>query len=126
MISYNRATATTVCQKIYDRLTVNIEQICEKQNSSKKTFFDLYEQESGYKVWFDRKNLTHGSIIDAMGEAIDNAYVVLVCMNEGYSNSRYCPKGKPLIVADFNKLLSELPFQKRNMQRKAMFHSFHV
>jgi hypothetical protein len=43
MISYNRATATTVCQKIYDRLTVNIEQICEKINSSKKTFFDLYE-----------------------------------------------------------------------------------
>ncbi len=38
MISYNRATATTVCQKIYDRLTVNIEQICEKKSSKKNIF----------------------------------------------------------------------------------------
>jgi hypothetical protein len=37
MISYNRATATTVCQKMYDRFTVNILQICGKNK------FYLYE-----------------------------------------------------------------------------------
>ncbi|CAF1501347.1 unnamed protein product [Rotaria sordida] len=68
MISYNQATASDVCLKIYNDLKAK-----------------------HYNVWFDKVNL-HGSILDGMGEAVDNSYILLLCLNNGYSNSDYCIK----------------------------------
>ncbi|CAF3874731.1 unnamed protein product [Rotaria sp. Silwood1] len=68
MISYNHASASNIAQKIYDRLT-----------------------ERHYNVWFDKKDL-HGSVLDSMGEAVENSYVVLLCMTDGYSKSAFCTK----------------------------------
>ncbi|CAF4911504.1 unnamed protein product, partial [Rotaria sp. Silwood1] len=68
MISYNHASASDIAQKIYDRLT-----------------------ERHYNVWFDKKDL-HGSVLDSMGEAVENSYVVLLCITDGYSKSAFCTK----------------------------------
>ncbi|CAF3575151.1 unnamed protein product [Rotaria socialis] len=66
MISYNQATSLAVCQKIYD-----------------------YLKARNYNVWFDQVDL-HGSIINGMGEAVDNSYVILLCINTGYEKSAFC------------------------------------
>jgi hypothetical protein len=50
-------------------------------------------QKRNYDVWFDKKDLTYGSIIDAMGEAVDDYSDVLLCMNEGYWKNDYRLKG---------------------------------
>ncbi|CAF4697353.1 unnamed protein product [Rotaria sp. Silwood1] len=66
MISYNQATASNVCQKIYDGLKAR-----------------------NYNVWFDKIHL-HGSILDGMGKAVDNSSILILCLNNGYSNSEFC------------------------------------
>ncbi|CAF3314990.1 unnamed protein product [Rotaria sp. Silwood2] len=66
MISYNQASASIVCKKIYDSLKA-----------------------CGFNVWFDQVDL-HGSVLDSMGEAVDNAYILLLCINNGHSNSAFC------------------------------------
>jgi hypothetical protein len=58
-------------------------------------------------VWFDTTNLTYGSVLKAMGEAVDNAYVILLCINEAYSKSEYCLMGESLVVTNFSMILTE-------------------
>lgn len=50
----------------------------------------------------DTNNL-HGSIHQGMAEAIENAHVVLFCMNHQYYHSEFCTKGNLLntTVVDF-------------------------
>ena len=43
----------------------------------------------GYKVWLDRDEM-HGSIIERMAEAIEQAKFVLICMSSNYKNSINC------------------------------------
>ena len=38
-------------------------------------------------------NDLHGSIHQAMAEAVENAYIVLFCINEHYYESEFCTKG---------------------------------
>ncbi|CAF1366005.1 unnamed protein product [Adineta steineri] len=66
MISYNHKSASVMSQKIYDCLI-----------------------ERHYNVWYDKINL-HRSVLDSMGEAVENSYIVILCMTDGYSQSGYC------------------------------------
>ncbi|CAH1239963.1 Hypp5915 [Branchiostoma lanceolatum] len=44
---------------------------------------------AGYRVWIDETNM-RGSILEAMGEAVSNAAVVLVCVSRQYFLSKSC------------------------------------
>ncbi|CAF3885218.1 unnamed protein product, partial [Adineta steineri] len=66
MISYNHKSASVMSKKIYDCLI-----------------------ERHYNVWYDKINL-HRSVLDSMGEAVENSYIVILCMTDGYSQSDYC------------------------------------
>ncbi|CAF1471326.1 unnamed protein product [Adineta steineri] len=66
MISYNHKSASVISQKICDCLI-----------------------ERHYNVWYDKSDL-HGSVLDGMGEAVENSYIVILCMSDGYSQSDYC------------------------------------
>ncbi len=52
-------------------------QICDRLEADK------------YKIWLDRDEM-HGSIIERMAEAIEQAKVVLICMSSNYKNSTNC------------------------------------
>lgn len=65
MISYCWAQKE-LCHKINDRL-----------------------EKDGYKVWLDRDEM-HGSIIERMAEAIEQARFVIICMSSNYKNSINC------------------------------------
>ncbi|CAF1404386.1 unnamed protein product [Adineta steineri] len=66
MISYNHKSASVISQKIYDCLI-----------------------ERHYNVWYDKSDL-HGSVLGGMGEAVENSYIVILCMTDGYAQSGYC------------------------------------
>ncbi|CAF1349394.1 unnamed protein product [Rotaria sordida] len=66
MISYNRTTCKLICDKIENGL-----------------------QEKGYTVWRDTRCL-HGNILHGMAKAIENSFIVLLCMNTKYQESKYC------------------------------------
>ncbi|UJR18119.1 hypothetical protein I4U23_005019 [Adineta vaga] len=91
MISYNQATSSIVCQKIYDRL-----------------------KERNYKVWFDKIDL-HGDILDGMAEAVENAYILLLCMNDRYSESPFCR-------AENDQKLAELVRNQQDNFERAQQH----
>ncbi|CAF3384086.1 unnamed protein product [Rotaria sp. Silwood1] len=42
-----------------------------------------------YSVWIDQDDIS-GDILTSMASAVENAYVVLMAVNENYYNSRYC------------------------------------
>ncbi|CAF4317218.1 unnamed protein product, partial [Rotaria socialis] len=65
MISYNHSTKT-ICSKIAKNLK------------------NLH-----YLVWIDQDNIS-GDILTSMASAVENAYVVLMAINEQYYKSRYC------------------------------------
>jgi hypothetical protein len=44
---------------------------------------------SGYRVWMDVSHI-HGSAIDAMANAIEDSFCVLMCMTEKYKSSENC------------------------------------
>ncbi|CAF0976644.1 unnamed protein product [Rotaria sordida] len=65
MISYNHSSIKT-CRKIYDRLV-----------------------EKNYKVWMDLDHM-FDDILAAMAQAVENSYIVLLCINQQYYESDYC------------------------------------
>ncbi|CAF3664813.1 unnamed protein product [Rotaria socialis] len=65
MISYNHSTKT-ICSKIAKNL-----------------------KNLNYLVWIDQDNIS-GDILTSMASAVENAYVVLMAINEQYYKSRYC------------------------------------
>ncbi|CAF3444395.1 unnamed protein product [Rotaria socialis] len=65
MISYNRSSRET-CQKIYEGLV--------KRN---------------YKVWMDLTDMGD-DILVSMARAVENSYIVLICINQQYYESEYC------------------------------------
>eukprot|EP00057_Strongylocentrotus_purpuratus_P003753 XP_003727285.1 PREDICTED: uncharacterized protein LOC100890026 [Strongylocentrotus purpuratus] len=44
---------------------------------------------AGYQVWLDVDHM-HGSTLQAMAEAVEKSYVVLMCISEGYKESPNC------------------------------------
>ncbi|XP_072021923.1 uncharacterized protein [Amphiura filiformis] len=46
-------------------------------------------QRAGYRVWMDVDKM-EGSILQSMGEAVENAAVVLMCISSKYQNSISC------------------------------------
>ncbi|XP_072016913.1 uncharacterized protein [Amphiura filiformis] len=46
-------------------------------------------QQEGYQVWIDIDKI-EGSIVEAMGNAVDNATVVLACITQDYQKSQNC------------------------------------
>jgi hypothetical protein len=69
MISYNRSSRET-CQKIYDGLV-----------------------ERNYKVWMDLTDMGD-DILVSMARAVEDSYIVLLCINQQYYESDYCRLGK--------------------------------
>ncbi|CAF2022281.1 unnamed protein product [Rotaria magnacalcarata] len=65
MISYNHSTKV-ICSKIAKEL-----------------------KNLRYLVWIDQDNIS-GDILTSMASAVENAYVVLMAINEQYYKSRYC------------------------------------
>jgi len=65
MISYNQSCRPT-CKKIYDRLV-----------------------EQNYKVWMDMTDM-FDNILSGMAQAVENSYIVLLCINQQYFESGYC------------------------------------
>jgi hypothetical protein len=49
-----------------------------------------------------------------MGEAVDNSYVLLLCMNDGYSGSAFCRMGETLVFVDFNIIIATSVFLEAN------------
>jgi hypothetical protein len=68
MISYNRSSRET-CQKIYDELI-----------------------QRNYKVWMDLTDMGD-DILVSMARAVENSYIVLLCINQQYYESDYCRLG---------------------------------
>ena len=59
---------------------------------SRDTFIrikECLEKLLNIKLWMDKDNI-YGKIWDAMSNAIDQLYCVLICMTEKYKESRYC------------------------------------
>lgn len=71
MISYNRSSRT-MCQRIYDGLI-----------------------ERNYKVWMDLTDMAD-DILVSMARAVENSYIVLLCINQQYYESDYCRLGENL------------------------------
>ncbi|CAF3216655.1 unnamed protein product [Rotaria socialis] len=65
MISYNRSS-TKMVRKIYNRLL-----------------------ENKYIVWMDKVNMGD-DILVSMANAVENSYIVLLCINQHYYESHYC------------------------------------
>jgi cell division FtsZ-interacting protein ZapD len=65
MISYN-TESIPLCLKIKDEL-----------------------EKSNYKVWIDINEI-HGSSLDSMAKAVENAMCVLICVTEKYRQSNNC------------------------------------
>jgi hypothetical protein len=45
-----------------------------------------------YDVWIDQDKIS-GDVFHCMADAVENAYVVLMAINEDYFQSRYCRLG---------------------------------
>ncbi|CAF1663403.1 unnamed protein product, partial [Didymodactylos carnosus] len=45
----------------------------------------------GYKVWMNVADL-HGDLLEAIAKAVENSYIVLLCINDGYYINPYCRK----------------------------------
>jgi cell division FtsZ-interacting protein ZapD len=70
----------------------NISKVFEDQNAFNAVFFicDKKDIENfGYKVWIDVSDI-HGSSLDSMGDAVERASCVLMCVTEKYRQSIYC------------------------------------
>ncbi|CAF1500579.1 unnamed protein product [Rotaria sp. Silwood1] len=65
IISYN-SSSRDICQKIYDRLI-----------------------EKNYKVWMHLSDMGD-DILVSMARAVENSYIVLLCINQQYYTSEYC------------------------------------
>ncbi|UJR08841.1 hypothetical protein I4U23_013095 [Adineta vaga] len=48
-----------------------------------------YLRHSGYRIWVDIDNM-HGSTLDCMAHAVEQSYVMIVCMTEKYKQSPNC------------------------------------
>ena len=53
----------------------------------------VFLQERNYRVWMDFEQ-TYDDILPRMAKAIENSYIVLLCINREYSESDYCRLGK--------------------------------
>ncbi|CAF3982807.1 unnamed protein product [Rotaria sordida] len=65
MISYSHKDEI-ICKKIYQELI-----------------------KFGYHVWIDYDQI-HGNVMDAMAQAIEQSYIIIICMSEQYRKSNYC------------------------------------
>ncbi|CAF1057876.1 unnamed protein product, partial [Rotaria magnacalcarata] len=46
----------------------------------------------GFEVWIDEDNLDETILLQALANAVENSYVVLLCFNSAYAASEYCRK----------------------------------
>ncbi|CAF1511476.1 unnamed protein product, partial [Adineta steineri] len=51
--------------------------------------FHHLTEKLGYKIWLDQEQM-HGSTIEAMANAVDNAQFILMCMSDTYKRSANC------------------------------------
>lgn len=86
MISYNHSTRV-LCSKIAKALKV-------KRTIPRKSKFHSNDsfQNLNYLVWIDQDNIS-GDILTSMASAVENSFVVLMAINDQYSQSRYCRLG---------------------------------
>jgi hypothetical protein len=51
----------------------------------------IYEElvRAGFHIWIDFDQM-HGNIMDAMAQAIEQSYTIIICMSEEYRKSNYC------------------------------------
>ncbi|XP_076813491.1 kelch repeat and BTB domain-containing protein F47D12.7-like isoform X2 [Clavelina lepadiformis] len=78
MISYNWSDSKELAHKIHDRLS-----------------------DAGYQVWIDKGQMK-GNIYEKMGEAVENAHVVLMFLSPNYETSENCIR-ESLLTADMAK-----------------------
>ncbi|XP_076811848.1 kelch-like protein 23 [Clavelina lepadiformis] len=78
MISYNQRDSKELANKIHDRLS-----------------------DAGYQVWIDKGQMK-GNIYDKMGQAVENAHVVLMFLSPNYETSENCIRESSL-TADMAK-----------------------
>ncbi|CAM4850698.1 unnamed protein product, partial [Rotaria magnacalcarata] len=69
MISYNHEASYDICRRICDEL-----------------------RRRGFEVWIDEDNLDETILLQALANAVENSYVVLLCFNSAYAASEYCRK----------------------------------
>ncbi|CAF2156444.1 unnamed protein product, partial [Rotaria magnacalcarata] len=69
MISYNHEASYDICRRICDEL-----------------------RRRGFEVWIDEGNLDETILLQALANAVENSYVVLLCFNSAYAASEYCRK----------------------------------
>ena len=53
----------------------------------------MFFQNLNYLVWIDQDNIS-GDILTSMASAVENAFVVLMAINDEYHKSRYCRLGQ--------------------------------
>ncbi|CAF2160557.1 unnamed protein product, partial [Rotaria magnacalcarata] len=69
MISYNHEASYDICRRICDEL-----------------------RRRGFEVWIDEDNLDETIFLQALANAVENSYFVLLCFNSAYAASEYCRK----------------------------------
>ena len=84
MVSYNHSTRDK-CWLIADKLKVT------RENFREISSFDSLK-EAKFFVWIDRDAMS-GNVLASMAAAVENAFVVVMALNEGFAKSRYCRLG---------------------------------
>lgn len=67
-------------------------------------------EEKGFKIWIDVEEI-HGSSLDSMARAVENAYCVLMCVTEKYRQSVNC-QAEAQYAFRLNKKIVPLIMQK--------------
>ena len=64
-----------------------------------KSYSQIYEalKEEGYEVWIDVEHMSgYENLLEGMANAVENAWLVLICFSEKYKLSQNCRTGRYL------------------------------
>ena len=76
-----------------------------KQQEKVKSIYNKIEEELNYcKLWIDFKKMK-GNILEAMNDAIENSYLVLIFLSKTYKNSKNCKIESELIIGKNKKFI---------------------
>ncbi len=54
----------------------------------------IFLKERNYKVWMNSEHMFDDLLLVRMVQAVENSYIILLCINQDYYESDYCRLGK--------------------------------
>jgi hypothetical protein len=58
----------------------------------------IFLKERNYKVWMNSEHMFDDLLLVRMVQAVENSYIILLCINQDYYESDYCRLGKGNIL----------------------------